>query len=317
MAGTAIIRTYQEGSLGAPDIYHNILIENNLMIDPTAFGCIKFKGLGTNIVVRNNLVWCWYRPSKYCIDQPPVPPNPFWDQAGGETVLSGGPMGRHQMNDDVWMGCKPGPGDPPCNPMRTGRGHGGDRYKPTVQLEKDGLGPGIEAPSGLSLFNNVFMGSVGSDSTNSGTNDDIIEGNNIFWTFGSTKALSAPDSMSPGSSYIIHGDFYESKCANMETFFESPNGVGSEWFFEEQPDLFCSKWGDDPVEALQNWRVSNKPIVTPNHTIVGATFGDPNNQPLDSLGGVGPDGFLLPVVPRNTTYPTVGPYQYVPALGRY
>jgi len=240
------------------------------------------------------------------------------------------------MQDDKWMGCS----NPPCNPMRTATADAGDRYRSTVQITGE-LGIGETTATGLSLFNNVMVGPVsysptcddtvpGSGETICGSTADIVESNNVFIKFGGPGSpTAAMDAFTTGGSYIAWGDKYigGGNCSQVPDLFESPGGVGSEWFFEEQPDLWCSKWyPDDPVRALQNWRVSNFSVPTPNYPGgIGAAsnFADPNKLPInpttlvsDSLGGVGPDGFLLPNVTRDPNYPTVGPYQYIPRLGR-
>jgi len=300
----------------------NITIENNLMVDPRALAILIFWQMGENIVIRNNLFFAFLRSAKYCDDDPPVPPNPFWDQIGGDAVLAGGPLGMQQMADDKWMGCS----NPPCNPMATAKADAGDRYRIAIQV-KGTLGTGVTSPAGLELYNNILVGPFAYSPTcddptgDCGEEADIKESHNVFVKFGGPGSpTEAMDSFTPSGSYIAWGDKYLGNCNAVPDLFESPGGVGSEWFFEEQPDLWCSKWyPDDPVKALQNWRVSNFSVPTPNYPGgigAGSTFADPNYLPSDSLGGVGPDGFLLPNVPRDPDYPTVGPYQYVPKFGR-
>ncbi len=153
---------------------------------------------------------------------------------------------------------------------------GNQRYRYYSPLTVHSYGPGLDG-SGLELYNNIFIGLIS-------VPNEATEFNNVVWAWGGATPLS----MSPsGTSHIAVST--ASSCGNHSTFFE-------DGFFANNPNLSF------PQAVVADFSLD------PNG--LGANFGNPSVQPQQSLGSVGPDGFLRDDGPlRSSSKHSVGPYQ--------
>jgi hypothetical protein len=150
------------------------------------------------------------------------------------------------------------------------------RYRYSVALQVHSHAPGYDG-SGLELYNNIFIGTVGASTT-------VKEYNNIVWSWKSGSWLSTSPS---GTSYIAVSTW--GGCGNYSNIFESG-------FFKDNIDLWFTV--DDAVD----WSLDDLSM--------GVNFGDPAYQPSDSLGSIGAYGFLrMNGPPRSSTVHSVGPLE--------
>jgi hypothetical protein len=154
------------------------------------------------------------------------------------------------------------------------------RYRYSNAIIVHSMGPGHDG-SGLELYNNILLGTVSVPAK-------VQERNNIAWSWGPSPWMST----SPSGTSLIITSMFEG-CGNHSSFF-----VGG--FFEQTPDLAF------PNKAPANWTLAKQSI--------GVNFGDPSVQAFESLGAIGPDGFLLNNgQQRSGTVHSVGPYERDPA----
>ena len=251
--------------------------------------------------MRNNLFFSWYRPGT-CSEAESPPAFPTAPYTGD--LVKSNPFYQAELDDF----------DPVTGDYGVGSKYGGagGRFRNAFQIEEP-LGADADGgPYGtlkeLRFYNNIVMGSFVVDE-----NPDFVdpktmtEGNNIFWSFSDLVlgGYTAGGSVKVGTepSFCVFTDFFEGTGAGVTQPSE---------FFMDQPDLYCSRWDVGP----QNWKLSTVGGEVNSVMISGVGFGDPNETPVDCLGDVGPDGFLLPSPLRAPQYPTVGPYDYVLKLGR-
>lgn len=132
--------------------------------------------------------------------------------------------------------------------------------------------------SGISLFNNIFIGAVFVPTT-------IREGNNIFWSLSSGGWLS---SSPKGSSKIIVSSYLG--CGKAPILFEDGT------FFKEKIDMFFPEILNVDFLLLENSLANN--------------FGEILLQPKNMLGSIGADGFIKGDGPekRSGDLNNAGPY---------
>lgn len=125
--------------------------------------------------------------------------------------------------------------------------------------------------SGLSIYNNVFVG----------------------------RAAIVPDTTFADIDYNIayHGDDIETLHSIVALSIPDP-GFFESGFFNGPLDL---EYESTPDQILDLTFAGNSP---------GINFGDPENQPLDSLGHLHPSGFLIPSGPaRDDSHHSAGCYE--------
>lgn len=150
------------------------------------------------------------------------------------------------------------------------------RYRYSVALQVHSHAPGYDG-SGLELYNNIFMGIVGASTT-------VKEYNNIVWAWKSGSWLNTSPS---GTSYIAVSSW--GGCGNHPNLFETG-------FFRDNIDLWFTV--DDPVD----WTLDDNSMAV--------NFGNSSFQPDDSLGSIGPSGFLkIDGPPRSDKAHSAGPLE--------
>jgi hypothetical protein len=164
-------------------------------------------------------------------------------------------------------------------------GHRGDtpdaRYGMDAAFILESIADGYDG-SGLSLYNNVFVGIFVCQNSN------VRTGNNIMWSYnheGFDFSCTPPEP----NSHVLACSYSDDQEAKMDYFY---NG-----FFEETPD-FTFNHGT----ALNFRPAAGSPAIN---------FGDPANQPSTSLGTLGPDGFIQPNgLVRDANHHSAGAYEF-------
>jgi parallel beta-helix repeat protein len=149
------------------------------------------------------------------------------------------------------------------------------RYRYNAALVVHSLAAGSDG-SGIKLYNNILIGSVSPGPM-------PVERNNIMWSYlvGTVWSTASPSN----TSKIIVSSYLG--CGKHPRYFETT-------FFSETVD-YSPKHGKHHDFKLAD-------------SSEGQSFGDESLQPVDSIGAIGPDGFIRSVGPaRSAVLKAVGP----------
>ena len=216
-----------------PDVYNNIIIENNLLYDPQTQGGLRLSRVGSNVVIRNNIL-----------------------------------VGRQRYDAQL----------------------GPQQYGTVFNLE--GVAVGHDG-SGLSVYNNIFLGMAGFGQWF----NNIQEGGNIYWSVLTTPA--------PNFNWFF---LNQAALTNGSKVITWQNGSAPDYFtdgfFQGELDFSWVSEGDVPHGHGKVIDYTYAPGSEAIH------FGNPDHQPLDSLGSIGESGFILEDGrARNGNYHSAGCYE--------
>lgn len=225
---SSMIMTYLSNG---EESYHHILIENNLIYDPLNQTGLRLYRLGSDVVIRNNIL-----------------------------------VGR--WRDEAAPGAR--------------------QYGQVFQLGS--VAEGYDG-SGLSVYNNIFVGTASFGEWF----DAVDQFNNICWS-----ALKIDN----GIQILMEEADLDSNSRVITSGTDAPDYF-TQGFFNGEPDF---SWTDDPPTCHGHGLTLDYTYTSNSEAI---NFGHSQNQPEDSLGTLGDDGFILNDGPqRDANHHSAGCYEF-------
>jgi hypothetical protein len=173
--------------------------------------------------------------------------------------------------------------------------------------------------TGVEIYNNICMSQYNLPSPTD-TNLHFAEDYNIYWReFSTGTGVKGAHSKicvwltSPGTGLHGYYDYFEATGFSANT---------AEYTYQNPPQAFFV----DPDYRTAPVAGAYKPqygqyLIHDYHLAAGSpgiNFGDPANQPSDSLGTIGPDGFIKDDGPaRDATHHSAGCYEYTAGVQDY
>jgi len=287
MTPTKVAKGYHGGSAISVRAL-NVTIRNNIIHDFKVGQGIKFYGEGfgyTGMVVENNLIYDHVKGGSFAY-------------IGGSFILRNNTFIGYLGNDGLGTGDLPQRYVSPAG-VRFFEGYDG---------------------TGSEFYNNIFVGGFSFPDPDDPTVNKYNADNNIFWSR-SNATGSWVNSGKGNNSFIAVWKTYDPDVFHgYPNFFEYVgfNGTTDEYDYATDgiqpffvnPGYRTNRYkpGELDRDAGKSWDyhlADGSP---------GINFGNPNNQPPNSLGTIGPDGFIRnDGQPRDASHHSVGCYEYVPA----